>query len=279
MRKRSYSRRRSPMAQKPWNKVQRMEKFWTLTQDTVNFQVTEIGSGTSAAGYAVAADGNKLTSDQFVTNQPRALQHCKVHRIQGHVYAWLRLQANGAVTNGFRRQAANSDQLNAALGDNNLLRVYEGELPPPNMCMLSYVWYKQKDKANTPNDDALVAIGDFNPHPTQDLPNILLRDDIMGWGSVPCFGATPMMFNFGSGSTLLNRMLITNPGQYTHNQVCKIPLPRIPKAGLNLRQGEQLVCAVSPWAGPCGQDNNGVEDEDNIRTVEIFSQLRWLCSI
>lgn len=283
MRKRFSSRRRSPMAQKPWNKVQRMEKFWTMTSEQVNFQPSLISAsaGATAPGLAIVMEGNKLAADQFVTAQPRALQHVKVHRIQGHIWCWLAPNPSGVLqNNGFEHEAATTQTLNAAPHDDLVLPIYQGEFPPPNVAMLAYAWLKLKNQANTPNDDVLASMTNYDPRPDQDSSNLLLRDDIIGWGHVPVFGVTPYMYNHGStAGNQPNHMTVVNAGQYVQPHVAKIPLPRIPKAGLNLRQGESLICAINAWQGPGGIGNWAPDDNPVWRDVVVSTQIRVLCSI
>lgn len=261
-------RRRGGMAMKPWNKPTRMEKFWSILETVVDAEVINIPASSTTAMKIFEVSGQVLAADQAQANVgPRALQHAKLHRIDGAIWAWLdpmiQYEDFGAWKEG---------------------GVVYGEQPVPNIHMLTYVWMKTQQTSDASGDNPSGAAGNFNPNPTQDLSKLLLRDDIMKWGTIPVFGIVPRiftaMFRLGGGgvNAAFDAIHTANAGMYLHNQVAKVPWPRIPKQGLNLRKGENLTCFAAAWPGP-GSFTGAVDDDQSSRAVHTLNQSRLLCSV
>lgn len=268
-------RRRSGIRQKPWNKPSRIEKFWVpatgMAQGTQSYLISPATTGTPT--NVAFIDGQSLTSDQFQTEVPRALQHAKLHRFQGHLWAWLDPQDFAAAADGSPTQEASW----AGTGGPG------GHILPSNIAMLTYVWLKLKEVANVSGGNTVgAAPGDFNPRPDQDLPNILLRDDVLSWGTMPVFGIVPRSFTamYSAAAASRSPQVVGSSGMYEQSHVARIPFPRLPKTGMNLRKGEALVCVVANWGGPGAWTTDGLAvDDPGMRGIVVFSDYRMLCSI
>lgn len=267
-------RRRNPMRQKPWNKVQRIEKFWTTYGSLANAPVNQMVAGVNDASQIVAMSGAAMAADQLGNDiGQRALQHVKVHRLTGAIWCWLapldRQNRSAPATTGSHQAFPSTTPVTPGFG---------AEVPP-NIQMVNYVWLKLKAEANTPsNPGALGNPADFNPNVTHDWANLLERDDVISWGTIPVYGAVARMYtDVTSGVT--QRQEVANPGQYFQNGVAKIPMPRIPKLGLNLRKGDWLMCYAATWNGPGSFTSNDLDDTTPPRGVTTYPVIRALCSI
>lgn len=260
--------------QKPWNKVARIEKFWTTCPTLPNAAVYTLVAGSNNAEQIMGLTGPELAADQTLAAiGQRALQHVKIHRIQGHLWAWC------APLDGDRISGAASSTTVGAYPDTSPQIPNTGNDVPPNIVMLNYVWLKLKTDANTPSDPTTLGVpADFNPNVTHDLANLLERDDILSWGTIPIFGAVVRMYTT-QPATNTQAMQVANPGQYFQDHVAKIPLPRVPKMGLNLRKGESLACFAAIWDGPGSITSNNIDDVTPPRGVIVYPTLRLLCSV
>lgn len=264
-------RRSRGLRQKPWNKPTRMEKFWAVNAEMPNNGAPYVvpGGASTNATYCAGIDGQVLASDQTGTVFPRALQHVKLHRFQGAIWAWL--------SPDFQRQESNAWDGTAGPG---------GLETPANVGMLSYAWFKQTETANVPGPGTVVNVTNFNPRPGQDLANMLLRDDIMSWGTMPVFGITPRLFNEivhtngTPGIAAAITTMLSPAAQYYQSRVARIPFPRLPKAGLNLRKGESLMLACAAWPGPGAHNGLTPSETDPLdNDVLVYPLYRMLCSI
>lgn len=269
-------RTRRGLVQKPWNKPSRAEKFWAVpTQGSGgnSYYITVSNSAfwvVNVSGYELSATG--LVASAAGTNS--ALGHCKVHRIQGHIWAWLDPTDQEVLRGAVAQESSIGTGTDAK---------DQGDYIHSNIAMVNYVWLKLKTDANTPTEGGTMgAPADLNPHPTNDLTQLLVRDDIIGWGTVPVFGIIPRMWTQfphpGVVGQVENIMWNSMPAQYLQQHVAKIPVPRMPKMGLNLRRGERLVCAVAQIPGP-GGDAAAVIDDAAQRGVVIWPNLRYFCSL
>lgn len=268
-------RRGNRLRQKPWNKPTRIEKFWAVPLSEVN--VTSFAILTNGtAQQVVNVSGTELAAQGIVQNgigPNSALAHVKLHRIQGQILAWL-----DPTTSNLERGA-----IDTAVGiGTSAVTLEAGAQRLPDVHMVNYVWLKLKTDADSSTDPAqLGAATNFNPRPGQDWPALMVRDDILAWGCVPVFGIRTRMLNqwlFGATTTVNNTEWLTEQGQYSHEHVAKIPLPRIGKLGMNLRRGERLACFAASFPGPGGVSAS-VEDDASSRDVIVFPQLRYFCSL
>lgn len=272
-----YKRRRNTLRQKPWNVPTRAEKFWSVPSSLGN-NPAYIDAAPHTPTRIVAITAADLNQDQGLTGvNMRALQNGKLHRFQGAIWAWLERNAYPADT--VAGYTMTDDPINATQ------LVTAGTRPNSNVALLNYVWLKLKQSSDSSSFDVasntiLGATTQFNPFPaaTGDLGALLLRDDIISWGSVPVFGCVPLQLSRLKHlvNDSLNSFLVTLPGQYLQGHVCKVPFPRLPKTGLNLRAGEALCCFVATIGGPGG---GGDIDEDLLdRGTRVHPQFRMLCS-
>jgi len=266
---RVWNKRKGGLRQKPWNKVTRIEKFWTVNPELPSqLPPYTVQTNSPNAQYVVGLTGQLLASDQNATEFPRALQHVKLHKFQGAIWAWL-------------NPADHFEEENSWTGTNGP----GGLTPSANIGMLSYAWFKLKEDANVPGPGTVINVANYNIRPNQDMADMLLRDDIISWGTVPVFGISPFNFtplvhtNATAGVAAGISAMITEAGVYRQNHVAKVPFPRLPKTGMNLRKGEALMCAVAAWMGPGAVDGNPVTTEDASREVQVFPLYRMLCSI
>lgn len=275
---------------KPWNRVQRREKFWAVDVNTLNASGHRIELGVTSVAEVCNLQGSILT----VGGAPvefGALSHAKIHRFDGAIHCWL--------ANDEADDEAPDGQLKPGLFSNTTADSCEYPLPvectreqPPNIVMLTYVWIKFKTEANS-NVDTQVpgSPTSWNPTPAEngvvgDLPRLLLRDDIMRWGTVPVFGIVGRAYSHQSpGDGLIASPWaedVSNSGQYFQGHVAKIPFPRVPKEGLNLRKGEALMCLAGLFPGPGyshGLGNAGTFVAQNAsRAIWIQPLMRMLCS-
>lgn len=263
-----WSRRQRGFRQKPWNKVQRIEKFWTLPPLMYSGPagVFTLDAGTTNAQYVARLVGEGLAADLGAgAIGQRALSHVKIHRFQGKLFCWL----DPADENFFELDARFDEAGGPA-----------GQPVPPNIQMLTYVWMKLKDDADVPETNALTAVTHYNPRPDQDLNSLLIRDDIISWGSIAVYGTDPYMFTNTGGP--VSALVVGAAGMWRGpREPTHIPFPRIPKAGLNLRKGESLVCACSTWPGPGGnaQSPSNPTAVQTRRNVVVMPNYRLLCSL
>jgi len=272
-----YSRRRKGgLRQKPWNKPTRMEKWWAIPgPNTANAAVVTAVAGLNYPMLVVALDGAILRGEQTVSAAPMSMQNVKLHRFQGHIWAWLDpLDA--------QRHYSAADEIHGpAVGesasDTNTVQA------PSNIAMCNYAWLKVKELGNVPGSGDLpsgpggiVFERNYNMVPTA-ISAMLLRDDLIAWGCVPVFGTVPRMYSEQS-ATGKGTMLVANAGMYMQNHVAKIPFPRLPKAGLNLGHGESLVLVANNWNGPGDKDTNTIDDSTPARGLVTWNQFRCLCS-
>lgn len=259
-------RRRGPSV-KPWNKVPRMEKFWVpsvyLDQNGVNQIIL-----TTQPQYIQYYTGEQLTakskSSGIVASDERALQHAKLWRFQGAVWCWLD-------PNTGDRQPTGGDDGSSEFG----LDVRT------NVEMLTYIWLKLSETAATPtlNSPPLPAL--LDPRPAFELANLLTRDDIISWGTIPVFGISARQYTalFGTGFSSLQAQAL-NAGQYAQSHVARIPWPRVPKLGFNLKKGEGLACLAGRWPGPGSASNNPNDDQSgDVRGIITCDVSRVLVSI
>ena len=267
-------RRKRAFTQKPWNKVPRIEKFWTTYGRLSDAPSIQLSPNTNNADFVVAMTGAELAADQLGNAiDQRALQHVKVHRMQGHIWAWL------APMQHVNLMAAAGTTTPPAYPQVTPIVPSKGAEIPSNIQMVNYVWLKLKADANTAsNPGFLGTAADFNPNITHDLANLLERDDVIRWGTVPVYGQVVRMYNDRAAGDL-QALEVSNPGQYFQNGVAQIPLPRLPKSGLNLRKGEWLMCYVATWNGPGTFSSNNLDDQTPNRGVVLYPCIRMLCSI
>lgn len=166
--------------------------------------------------------------------------------------------------------------------------------------MLFYAWLKLKGDSNTPGIVGIATLqdaDDYNPGILDDWAGMAQRDDLLRFGAMPVWGATPHMRGLiqqekaivaGTASVPTQARAayetfaagVSNPGQYNAPYVAKIPLPRIPKAGLNLKKGEALVCVASVMAGgPTDYNSGSLDDTTVVRPVIVMNNIRALCSV
>lgn len=229
--------------------------------------VIPAGFGAVDAFYAKYVNAEQANS--FYPSVPaspglQALQNGKLHRFQGHMYAWL-----DPVVGMDGASGTNSDSTEAQVD------------MPNNVAMLQYVWMVIDEPANFNVLNSPFAASNFNPRPGQDLLGLLQRDDIMSWGCIPVFGIVPRMRTVLVGPDGLASQMVGNAGMYLQNHVAKIPWPRLPKAGLNLKKGEALACVVAQWAALSGFQSAGNPAPLNPlegRDVHIYDMSRMLIS-
>lgn len=277
-------RRRSGLRQKPWNKVTRMEKFWTVPSEVPNAAVYTAAQASTNAIQIVAITGASLAADQFnAAAGQRALQHAKLHRFDGYLWAWLAPNGSGASPGPTHlRGSYRLDDL-----ADNLEQFGTGGIQlPPNLQMCTYVWLKLKataDAATFSVDRQSGTAGNWNPQPYLDLPNLLLRDDILRWGTLPVWGKVPEMYTqmqrAPSDDLDMASIVVGNAGMWMQNSVAKIPFPRLPKEGLNLKAGEVLACFIANWAGPANHSFDTLDDAQPVRDMIVYPQYRLLCSV
>lgn len=272
---------RRGIRQKPWNKVARIEKFWSPSpQMTVGATDVTKFSGTAAqvsgtsAQYICFLDAEQLCGNQaagaFEATQ-RALQHVKIHRFQGSIMVWINANDQSPIANSaFRSQEAGDD----------------GNVPEVDAVMLTYMWLKLTEVSNTAVSNGVYSAGNFNPRPDQDLPNLMMRDDIMKWGNVLVKGPTPRYGNQKSGISLTDSNLrgyeIVDQGMMGARHIAHVPMPRVPKLGLNLRKGEALVCTAAIWPGPTAKNGGDIfayQAGGGDVTVNYLQMFRTLCSL
>lgn len=273
--KRRPSTGRSQLKQKPWNKIRRDEKFWALARRGM-YASSNIPLQVQSTIPTVVSilRGEDLSSDPVnAGNLGGAASHCKVHRFQGAIWAWLNNSSPGGPTSKLF-------SMNTAAG------ATDGGHAPPNIQMLTYVWLKLKDVANAMHFNAAAGSipSDYSPHPLGDLPNLLVRDDIIKWGTIPVFGIIPRYVQQVLEDTLNEAIRYSDTaltGMYLQNHVARIPYPRVPKGGFTLKKGEGLLCMAARWDGPGAAVGTEINDEypvDGSRFVTVYEQTRVLCS-
>lgn len=282
--KRTWRRSRKPFAQKPWNKVPRIQKFWTSNRSPENDPAQAVivgGTGpyTTNASVVVGLFGDQLASDPTSGVSLRSQEHVKIHRLQGHLWCWLTPMSNAGEVAFWNDGSPGGTQ------------DYPG-----NVALLNYVWLKVKAIADSPGIVGLANVqgpDSFNPNITQDWQGLAARDDLLRFGTLPVFGAVPRMLtklqdNVVAGTATTPTQahadyqgtVMGNAGQYLQGHLAKIPLPRIGKMGLNLRKGEALLCIGSVMAGgPCSPDSDSLDDATVRRGVVVYNDIRALCSI
>lgn len=264
-------RRRTGFRQKPWNKPTRAEKFWTTAPEMFNNNSYLLSGTGTAALYVAGLDGQQLAGDANTSVTIRAAQHVKLHRFQGYIWAWLDPQVSSD-TDGRPTEETWGTGTGGDFG--HPLR--------PNIQMLSYAWFKLKEDADVAGINAVgQAVTHFNPRPGQDLANMLLRDDLITWGQMPIWGIDPRMYTreYFAAATSVASLIAGHSGMDSVGRVARIPFPRLPKAGLNLRKGEALMCAVAMFGGPGGYVTDPADPDEVLRDAVIFPQYRMLCSI
>lgn len=239
--------------QKPWNKVPRTEKFWVgsrqLSATFVNTPILLTGMAPQYIEYYQPDALNAAWPDQPASPGLRALQNGKIHRFQGDIWCWL--------------------DPNTELGE-TVQNSGGGVLPPSNIQFLTYAWMKMDVVADFNTLQGAYPATSFSTQPRHDLRNMLLRDDIIRWGTIPVFGIAPRM-----------RMNLTDDDSavlgygYAQNHVARIPFPRIPKAGYTMKQGEALVCIAAAWGGP----SEGGDPTFQNRDIVVYDASRLLCSV
>lgn len=272
-------RRKGGLRQKPWNKPGKMDMFWSVDTVTANIMggdlpMFHLPAGASSSEVIVGLDASIVSSALSATTPGAAGQNCKLHRFQGYIWAFLSNQDDQDgyhVTSSFSADGSGD-------GDSSSVD------PRPNMQMLNYVWLKAKEGWQVPNtpgttvNTGLTVAQTYEPKMTK-IANMLLRDDIISWGCVPVRGNTPVTYNKiqtgGSpGSVLWNMPTLPN---VNFGAPTRIPFPRLPKAGLNLRKGESLLCVVNGW-DPTPNASITLEDNFLRRGIQILPQFRIRCS-
>lgn len=260
---------RNARKQKPWNKVQRTEKFWVGSQqlEAANDNQPIVLTG-STAQYVQGYTAEQLNANYpAVAGSPglRALQNGKLHRFQGAIWCWLDPSANLLDVGSY--------DLDSAPGGTHVV---------PNIGMLTYAWMKVSEGANFNTLNAPLLVGDFNTRPDQDLRNVLLRDDVISWGSIPVFGIVPRNLTAIIGGTSLLSAVTGQHGQYQQDHVARIPFPRVPNGGFTLRKGEGLYCVAAQWPGPASATvdpmNAAAAGGSYGRDILVYPVTRALCS-
>lgn len=272
-----YSRRRKGgLRQKPWNKPTRMEKWWaTPGPNLANAQAEIQAAGVNNALLCCKLDGALLRGEETVAAAPMSMQNVKLHRFQGAIWAWL------SPLDALRKYAARDSGTGPVAGQSGIQA--NTELPPSNVAMCNYVWLKVKELGIDPGEGQLpmgtsgvVFERQYAVSPTR-INTMLLRDDIMAWGSVPVFGIVPRMYT-NQDATNFGGAIVGNAGMYLQSHVARIPFPRLPKAGLNLGHGEALTLVVNQYNGPGDTATEQLDDSTPDRSLVVWNQFRCLCS-
>lgn len=151
----------------------------------------------------------------------------------------------------------------------------------PMMSRVMYFWMLQKTSANTYDGSTLGNSSDFAP--AEDWQNIMRRDDVLRWGTVDVYGpvpdaqsSIPVVHGISStvafSTSLINGDVLVNKRAYPFRGDAHIPLPRIPKAGLNLKSGVELALYTQVY---------NLTDSMNVtgsREVLILPRFRMLLS-
>lgn len=266
-------RRQKGLRQKPWNKPNKMDMFWSVDTNTRNSLTGDNGIYSMTGGTSVPiiiVDLNAATlSESLVDSVASGAQgNCKLHRFDGQIMTWL---GQGA-EDGYR--FATGQKSNGASSGAPTF----GFDVPTNLQMLSYVWLRVKEGWEVPATPQVTeepggpagAAGTYAPK-LNVLSNMLIRDDIIKWGNIPVWGPSPMMYNVTGGATIQMNMGV--PNQWVGGGVNRVPFPRLPKAGLNMRKGERLLCVVSAW-DPCSINTTDLGDNLLKRTVNIVPIFR-----
>jgi len=267
-------KRRSRFAQKPWNKVTRAEKSWALTKFRFNEAPEETiivdGIGNTQVVSFITAEA--LMQDPTGPGTAGTTQmNCKLHRIQGNIWCWL----NPA--------QLLSEPLTASVNIAGSQAV-TGVAGYANVAMLTYAWLKLSVTANSFHNTALAgSVSDYGMYPATDLAKMLMRDDLMKWDTIPVHGILPRNLIRRAWTATNTYLDSLDPlsGQSLFAGVAKIPYPRIPKGGLNLRKGEALVCLAAQWAGPGASDGADALTpyiDDPARTIVTYELSRCLIS-
>jgi len=272
---RVWNKRSKGLRTKPWNKVPKRDKFWTFNEGLQNALVYNLAAGSNNAVQICEIAGSNLTDAPGAVNTGiRALEHAKLHRIQGYIWAWLAPLEKMKFSAVASTSTTNLSYTGSAQGQST------GNDVPSNICMMNYVWLKLKTDANVPSQPVqLGAAADFNPNVTHDLTNLMQRDDILAWGTIPVFGIVPRMYTLQPATGNAGSMMVGNAGMYLQNHVAKVLIPRMPKEGLNLKKGEVLACFVAAWPGPGDFNSDDIDDTTPSRKVVIYPCLRFRCSI
>lgn len=268
-------RRRQGLRQKPWNKPTRAEKWWAVPSITYNGLSNILTLGNNDPTMVLALDGATLRGEFSTPATPMSMQRVKLHRFQGYIWCYLDPQDQ------VERYVAATTQLPQSAGAKSTV-LANTEEPESNISMLNYAWLKVKELGLTPGTQQLpagtagLATERAYSVKNSNLGNMLLRDDLITWGTIPVFGTCPRMFS-EQAATTNGAMVLGNPGQYLQSHVAKIPFPRVPKSGFNLGHGEALICVAAQWPGP-GDLQDTLDDTVGRRNLVIAPQLRCLCS-
>lgn len=149
-----------------------------------------------------------------------------------------------------------------------------------NMTRIMYVWLKLKVDANSYTGATLGGATDFAA--VLDWPNLMRRDDILRWGSVDVYGPTPdaqssfpvatQMPTGGFAHTNYTGDVLANKRSYSVRGDAHIPFPRVPKAGLNMKVGEELALFCQAYNLTDTLNTSGV------REVFMLPRFRMLFS-
>lgn len=151
----------------------------------------------------------------------------------------------------------------------------------PDMARVMYCWLKLKVDADSYDGSTLGGAGNFSP--VTDWSHLMRRDDILRWGSVNVYGPTPdtpgnipipiQLPTGGAAHANYDAAFIMNRRMSFHGQPeAHIPFPRVPRAGLNLKSGEELALFAQTY------HLTDVLSTSGSRGVYAFPRFRMLLS-